>query len=492
MNYILDIRQIRRWSGILNLALLASTLLLIFSHFSQAKIFYFHLIFILLTFGAFYWKLRQFVFYASFWVIVTSAIVLGSILTGRIPVGEQIELPMLTTILILVFVIARQRAKAEEALRQANEELEYRVAARTDELMKVNAKLIHEITEHKRTEATLRESEERYRHLVELSFEAIAIHSEGKVVHVNSSIMKLLGATKSEEIIGKPIRDFVHPNYWDMTQARMHKVQTGSRGVPPVETKLIRLDGTIVDVEAVAIPIIYQEQPAVQSVIRDITARKQAETERERERARIARDLHDTLGQNLGYLHLKLDEFVSCDVFQDGEGMRQDLARMRDVANQAYELVRSMLAALHLSNSTDLTGALLTQARSVGRWGEFNIQFSTEGQSQALSPIIQQQVLYLCHEALLNVARHANAQQVSLNLDWAEDSLTITLSDDGRGFEADAPQESGHFGLTIMKNRAKGINGRLSIRSSPNAGTKLTLQVPVSPSPYPENKEVPG
>lgn len=466
----------------LDLALLATAVLLILT---DAKVLYFHVVFILLTFGAFYWKFRAFAVRAGLWVTLATIVVLTTILAGGTQAEEIIEIPLLSTILVLVFAIARQRAQAEESLRETNEALESRVLARTAELTGVNAELIQEVARHKQTEETLRESEERYRRLVELSFEAIAIHRQGKLLYVNPPGVKLLGVLSSEDLIGQPVLEFVHPDYSDLVQARLQQLGEEGVGVPLVEVKLIRLDGTGVDVEVASVPITFQGQPAVHTVIRDITARKRAETERARERARIARDLHASLGHSLAFLHLKLDELASSDALGENAGVRQAMVQMRDVANQAYEVVRGMLAASLPSNATDLTTALLSEARSIGRRGKFKVHCTSKGQPRALSPVVQQQLLYLLQEALVNVEKHADARQVDINLVWTEEALTITLSDDGCGFEADVLPSNGHFGLALMQARAHEINGRIQLSSSPDTGTELTLRLPLDPAPQP-------
>ncbi len=374
------------------------------------------------------------------------------------------------------------RTRMEEALRAARDELELRVQQRTAALATANQALRTEIAERKQAEETLRDSEERYRRLVELSFEAVAIHSQAKLVYVNPQAVKLLGGSSPEDFIGKPIRDFVHPDYWSMAQERVQQVGEEGKGVPPVEEPLIRLDGTIVDVEVASVPITYRGQPAVQSVLRDVSQRKRAEAERERERARLARHLHDTLGHSLGYLHLKLDQLTGDDALVANEEVRGELAHMRDVADDAYEVVRGMLAASLPSNATDLTTALLVQARAIGQRGKFEVRLSSEGQPQSLSPIVQQQLLYLLQEALVNVERHADAGQVDIKLAWGEDSLIISLSDDGKGFDPEGVRSDRHFGLAIMRERAREMNGQLTLTSCPDSGTDLVLRLPLLPA----------
>ncbi len=142
-----------------------------------------------------------------------------------------------------------------------------------------------DITDWKRAEDALRDSEEQYRQLVELSPDAIAVHSEGKIVYINTAGATLLGAANAEQLIGKPITDFVHPDYRKTVEDRLRELREEGKRVPLIEEKFVRLDGTDVDVEVAAIPVTYRGKPAVQAVVRDITERKQA-----REALQKARD----------------------------------------------------------------------------------------------------------------------------------------------------------------------------------------------------------
>ncbi|GET42870.1 PAS domain-containing protein [Microseira wollei] len=134
--------------------------------------------------------------------------------------------------------------------------------------------MVQEISERKRTEAALRASEAGYRQLVELCPDGIFIQSDGKFEFVNPAALNLFGATESEQLIGKAVMDFVHPDYREIVQLRMQQLQQ-NQTVPLLEEKFFRLDGTVVEVEVAAAPVVYQGKPAVQAVIRDITARKQ-------------------------------------------------------------------------------------------------------------------------------------------------------------------------------------------------------------------------
>ena len=133
-----------------------------------------------------------------------------------------------------------------------------------------------DIAERKKGEEALKENEERYRRLVENSPETVAVLREGKIVFINAAGAKLAGAYSPEDLIGKPYLDFVHPDFREAVRARVEKALEGEHA-ELFEEKLLRLDGSTVDVEATAMPSMYKGKPAVQSIIRDITERKQAE-----------------------------------------------------------------------------------------------------------------------------------------------------------------------------------------------------------------------
>jgi PAS domain S-box-containing protein len=121
--------------------------------------------------------------------------------------------------------------------------------------------------------------EEYCRQLVASSPDGIAIHSEGRIVFINQAGAKLLKAASPEQLIGKPIMDFVPPDDREIVQKRVQRVSEERKEVPLVEEKLIRLDGVAVDVEVARFPFVFQNKPAVQLVIHDITERKRTEAE---------------------------------------------------------------------------------------------------------------------------------------------------------------------------------------------------------------------
>ena len=143
-----------------------------------------------------------------------------------------------------------------------------------DQLVVVFAR---DITERKRAEEALRESEELYRTLVDLLPDAVYVHIGGKIVFGNKALFKLVGVDSLEQVIGKSPLDFAHPDYKEKLKERSLMLKTRDEALLPFEGKVVRIDGTIADVEATSIPITYKNKRAIQTVVIDITDRKNAE-----------------------------------------------------------------------------------------------------------------------------------------------------------------------------------------------------------------------
>ncbi len=142
---------------------------------------------------------------------------------------------------------------------------------------KLRMTISRDITERKRAEQALKENEERYRLLVEISPDAIFVQSEGRIVFMNSAGAKLFGADSPDQLVGKPLMSLVHPDYHQIVIERTRKTMKEGTIVPTMEEKYLRLDGTAVDVEVKAVPFIYHGKFSFQVIVRDITERKKME-----------------------------------------------------------------------------------------------------------------------------------------------------------------------------------------------------------------------
>ncbi len=140
-----------------------------------------------------------------------------------------------------------------------------------------------DITERKRVEEALRESEESYRSLVETSPDAIFLHDGELFVYLNPAAVRLFDAGSAEELYGKKVFDFIHPDYREAILNRTHLIMTTGMRLPVKEIKIVRRDGSSVDVEATAGLSYYRGKKVVQVIQRDITERKRAESRVQRE-----------------------------------------------------------------------------------------------------------------------------------------------------------------------------------------------------------------
>lgn len=230
--------------------------------------------------------------------------------------------------------------------------------------------VIFDITEQKKAEEALRESEERYRSLLQLSPNALAVHSGGKFVYMNDAGIEMLGASEEGEVVGRPVLDFVHDDSKKLARQRMRQVGRGEEA-GPVEQKWVRLDGSVIDMEAAATPITYLGEPAAQIVLRDITARKKAEREAELRIAELTRsnaeleqfayavshDLRVPLRSLDGFSRILLEDY-SERLDEEGRGylgrIRASSTKMGEMVENLLDLSRLTRAEMH-SESVDIS-----------------------------------------------------------------------------------------------------------------------------------------
>jgi len=137
--------------------------------------------------------------------------------------------------------------------------------------------IVRDVTDRMRAEEALRDSEERYRQLVELSPYGTAVHSEEQIQFVNSAGAELLGSANPDDLIGRPIWEIIPPRERPAVKAQLRKAGKREERVRLTEEKALRLDGRVIDVEMAAIPVVYHGKAARQVVFRDISDRKRAQ-----------------------------------------------------------------------------------------------------------------------------------------------------------------------------------------------------------------------
>lgn len=136
---------------------------------------------------------------------------------------------------------------------------------------------VRDIEERKAAESMLLESEERYRLLVDNSPDATVVINDGRFVYVNPATVELLRAGSMEQLVGRPISDFIHPDSRGAVVSHIGEMIETRRALPLQETKIVGLDGSIIQAEVQSAPVMYLGKTSIQSVIRDVTGRRQVE-----------------------------------------------------------------------------------------------------------------------------------------------------------------------------------------------------------------------
>ncbi len=197
------------------------------------------------------------------------------------------------------------------------------------------------------------------------------------------------------------------------------------------------------------------------------------------ERLEIARDLHDTLGQNLGYLHFKLDQLLTENNGVICQANTSELMRLRELANESYELVRHTLVILHHNSNHNISKLITAHSQIIAKRAGFKVNIKEDGTPRAISPQNLKQFLHAYKEAMFNIETHSQANEAMVNLSWTDEQLTVRISDNGKGFDPSMVAD-GHYGLHIIDERIKSIGGDAEINSAHGQGTEVVLRLPLA------------
>jgi signal transduction histidine kinase len=219
-------------------------------------------------------------------------------------------------------------------------------------------------------------------------------------------------------------------------------------------------------------------------------ARLRQEIERieiERERTRLAAEVHDGLAQDLA---LARRELALLEAGPTAEQAEASLARLREAVGAAHELVRGRLK--ELSAPVPLGGVREAVAEVCARFESHGlpVRLHASGPTVETAPETLAALTRVLTEALANVERHAEASKVEVELRVEDERLTFALRDDGCGFTVDAVDgaDEGHLGLTLMRRRALEAGGELAIHSAPGTGTRVWLRMPLGRKSSPAGK----
>jgi PAS domain S-box-containing protein len=339
-----------------------------------------------------------------------------------------------------------------------------------------------------RLDSMRRESEARYRYLVENSPDLVwAIDEDARFTFISDTCERLTG-WKPEQLIGGHFGAIVHESSADVAErdwtADMAEGTHELRG----RLNLLHRDGHPIPAEFLARTTVTNGRFAgANGSVRDMTERDRLEVELRRqaaalaagdERAHLARELHDSVTQALFSMTL-ITRSIEVLLGRDPEAAAGKIGTLRDLQRDALAEMRALIFELRPGSleQDGLVHALRTHAAAVqGRIG-LPIVFETDLDGRL--PIEVEDALYrIAQEALHNVVKHADARNVRLELRRGDEKVRLLVVDDGSGFD-EARVPAGHLGLAGMRVRAEKIGGVLELLSSEGRGTTVSVAAPV-------------
>lgn len=409
--------------------------------------------------------------------------------------------------------LIKERGLARQRGETVASRYEFKIVTKTSEERWVDftAGLIHfeggpsgigtaiDITERKLAEKYLRESEEKYRSIFENSNVAILLTStDGKVLSANDFACKLFLRTE-EEIYSLGRNELVDIQDTRLTKILEERKKTGrSSG----ELTFIRKDGTKFEGEISSVAFNDKDGNERTSVIiRDMTEQKRAEEQlitfteqmralathlqniREEERASIAREMHDELGQlltslkmNITFTKRELEESKPSEIKKI---ILDEFQSMNATIDRAVTGVRKLITRLRpeLLDKLGLIAALEWYSEEFQKGTKINCEFKSEFEEISLSSEAELAIFRIVQEATTNAAKHSAAKSIKIILRKLNDKLSIEIIDDGKGISENEIKGEKSFGLLGMRERAALIRGNLDVFGEPGKGTTVRLVV---------------
>lgn len=352
--------------------------------------------------------------------------------------------------------------------------------------------------EKRRTQAALKQAEEKYRGIFENAIEGIFQSSpDGRFIAANPAMARIFGYDSAEQLINER-GDIESQHYVDPSRRKLFISLINEKGVVHgFELQAYRKDrSTIWTSENVR--AVRDENGALlyyEGIVEDVTQRKQVEAERvellkrlvsaqEDEQRRISRELHDQMGQSLAALLLGLKSLK--DSVKE-ESTTQSIQRLQDITNRIADEMHSLIRELRPTALDDL-GLQTALANYLEEWSQRSnvpIDFHCNGLlDQRLGSQLESTVYRIVQEAVNNAIKHADAENISIILKKRGNRVLLIVEDDGVGFDAEAllkmPAKNRRFGLLGMQDRVALVGGSLSIESTPGVGTTVLVHIDIS------------
>ena len=355
---------------------------------------------------------------------------------------------------------------------------------------------LHDITERKKAEQALQESEKSYRELFEVAPDAIWVNDfKGTILKANKATEKLTGLS-SRELARSNIKTFLGEKGLRLAKEVSRRLLKDEDLEQPYEQHLVRGDGTEVVVMLTTSPIFNNGQlVALQNIARDITEQKRMQENlrfylqeitraQEEERRRIAQELHDSTIQTLIALLHQLENLLGDKAalpVREAKALWGFYEEIRDVVREVRRFSRdlrpSILDDLGLMPALEWLTEELTK--------EYGVKTSLKvvGSERRFSPEAELILFRIAQEALRNIAKHAQATKAEVKVEFDKHKVRAMITDDGVGFEV--PQSLGDLvhigklGLAGMQERVQLLGGSLKLKAELNKGTTIMANVPI-------------
>ncbi len=400
-------------------------------------------------------------------------------------------------------ILARVETHLQLRCMQMN--LEDRVKERTFELMISKTSLEAEIDRRKKVEDSLRESRDFLKNLTDSMGDAVfsVRMPEREIEWVNDSF-KMFGYD-SDECVGK-ITEFLFPDKDDSLvfgKIMAKFIADGDRGILHIEQMLRKKGGEVFPVQLTLTKYrVNKEVVSITGIARDITKRKHAEEKltayqerlkalasqliiaEEKERSRIAADLHDDIGQTLAFARIQIAKAKKYVPEGKAAAILDEISQsllhtIQDTKELIFDLSPPLL------NEIGLAAAISNWLEEqVGRKNDIMVKFVYSGKELPLNKDMRSILFRTVRELLCNVIKHAQAKEVVVTLVPREEELVIIVRDDGIGFDYDSntvlAEINPGFGLFSVKQQVEDFGGKLEIDSTPGKGCKAMLTIPMN------------